>query len=79
LGSEVNLAPEAPGAILREKADRGPVAGPGYIIKLGINKGIVCLLLMGRGDFSRPYPGRLKPPLPETKAPKSSHYFSEAH
>ena len=25
---------------------------------------------MGRGDFSRPYLGRLKPPLPETKAQK---------
>jgi len=38
-----------------------------------------CLPLMGRGDFSRPHLGRLKPPLPETKAPKRFHYFCEAH
>jgi len=34
--------------------------------KLGINKGILNLFLMGRGDFSRPDFGRLKPPLPQT-------------
>jgi len=27
---------------------------------------------MGRGDFSRPDLGRLKPPLPQTNAPKTS-------
>ena len=29
-------------------------------------------ILMGRGDFDRPDFGRLKPPLPETNAPKTS-------
>ena len=50
-----------------------------YTIELRINKGTARLLLMGRGDFSRPYLGRLKPPLPETKAQKKVHYFCEAH
>jgi len=48
-------------------------------MELRINKGTVCLPLMGRGDFSRPYLGRLKPPLPETKAKKKFHYVCEAH
>ena len=37
-------------------------------IEFRINIGIVSLFLMGRGDFSRPDFGRLKPPLPQTDA-----------
>jgi len=35
-------------------------------IELRTNKGTPSLSLMGRGDFSRPDFGRLKPPLPQT-------------
>jgi hypothetical protein len=38
------------------------------IIELRINKGTIYLSRMGRGDFSRPDAGRLKPPLPETNS-----------
>jgi hypothetical protein len=42
------------------------------IIELRINKETRHLLLKGRGDFSRPDFGRLKPPLPKGTAPKRS-------
>jgi len=41
-------------------------------IELRINKGTPYLSLMGRGDFSRPDFGRLKPPLPQTNALKTN-------
>ena len=41
-------------------------------IEFRVKKGTVYLFLMGRGDFSRPDFGRLKPPLPWSIAPKSS-------
>jgi uncharacterized protein with HEPN domain len=41
-------------------------------IELRINKETRHLLLKGRGDFSRPDFGRLKPPLPKGTAPKRS-------
>ena len=37
-----------------------------------MGKGTLYLFLKGRGDFSRPDFGRLKPPLPQTIVPKSS-------
>src|SRR4030067_2501927 len=40
-------------------------------IEFRVKKGTVYLFRMGRGDFSRPDFGRLKPPLPQTIAPKS--------
>jgi hypothetical protein len=43
-----------------------------YIIEPRINKGTLYLSLMGRGDFSRPDFGRLKPPLPRMNAQKTS-------
>jgi hypothetical protein len=39
------------------------------IIEFRIIKGTLYLFLMGRGDFSRPDFGRLKPSLPRTNAP----------
>lgn len=33
---------------------------------------------MGRGDFSRPDFGRLKPPIPKTDVLKKFHYFCDA-
>ena len=41
-------------------------------IELRINKGTLYLFVMGRGDFSRSDFGRLKPPLPEMNASKTS-------
>ena len=41
------------------------------ISELHINKGTLYVFRMGRGDFSRPDFGRLKPPLPQTNAPKT--------
>jgi len=41
------------------------------IVERRRNKGALCLLRMGTGDFSRPDLGRLKPPLPQTNAPKT--------
>jgi len=41
-------------------------------IELRINRETLCLSLTGRGDFSRPDFGRLKPPLILTNAPKTS-------
>jgi hypothetical protein len=43
-----------------------------FAIELRISKGTLYLFLMGRGDFSRPDFGRLKPPLPQTNPPKTS-------
>jgi hypothetical protein len=40
--------------------------------ELRINKGTLYLSLMGRGNFSRPDYGRLKPPLPRMNAQKTS-------
>jgi hypothetical protein len=42
------------------------------ITELRINKGTPYLSFMGRGDFSRPDIGRLKPPLPQEITPKIS-------
>jgi hypothetical protein len=37
-----------------------------------VDKGTLYLSFMGRGDFSRPDIGRLKPPLPQEITPKIS-------
>jgi hypothetical protein len=42
------------------------------IIEFRINRGTPSFPFTGRGDFSRPDFGRLKPPLPLTNAPKIS-------
>jgi hypothetical protein len=44
----------------------------GTIIELRINKETFHFLPMGRGDFSRPDFGRLKPPLPQKDSLKRS-------
>jgi hypothetical protein len=41
-----------------------------FITELHINKGTPYLSFMGRGDFSRPDIGRLKPPYPRRSRQK---------
>jgi hypothetical protein len=47
---------------------------PFYFVRLIIGRRIkkFFLFLTGRGDFSRPNFGRLKPPLPQMSEPKTS-------
>jgi hypothetical protein len=50
------------------------------ITELHLNKGTPYLSFMGRGDFSRPDIGRLKPPLPrEITAKISSITFTKVN